>query len=673
MDNFVKFSSSVAKNIDSMAKSQLFVTSVDKDQLWSLYLASFPPGSNEVFRERTTHDCNCCRNFIRNYGNIVSVVENSGSYSLKSIWDLDLDLESSDPVYGPVARSLAEFVKQFPISNVFMTDSPKMGAESNRDSKNPDLVFHHFYGSCPQHVFRIGSIDAALGEIRTTKEVFFRGLSELTTDSFETVIDLIAQNQIYRGQEFLASINSFYRDHQFFLGLDPVSQDLFAWSNTKWGHTRLRNTAIGTLLCDLSGGLDVASAVTKYEKMVAPQNYKRPTALISKRMIEDAQKVIQELGIEDSLYRRHASLSDITINNVLFADRQTKVALNVFDELKAEAKIQSKVQPHSKNQLDPIGIQDFIQNVLPLAHQIEVEPENHHLANLVSLIAPEVKSPNILKWGNNFSWVYKGSVTDSLKEKVKKAGGNVDAALRCSLEWYNYDDLDIHAIEPSGNHIYFSQSNNFRTSGSLDIDMNRTATTREAVENIVWTDKNKMEEGNYRIFVHNYNQRESVDVGFRVEMEYDGQVYEFVYDKRVSGNVDVVEFNFSRAQGLTILNSLPLSKSSKEAWNIHTQKMNKVTAIMKSPNHWDDNGVGNLHWFFMLENCQNPDPVRGLFNEYLKGELDKHRKVLEVLGNKLMVKPVPQQLSGLGFSSTKREHLVCKVKGQVNRMFKIQF
>lgn len=49
---------------------------------------------------------------------------------------------------------------------------------------------------------------------------------------------------------------------------------------------------------------------------------------------------------------------------------------------------------------------------------------------------------------NNFSWAYTGGITDSIKERVKQAGGNVDGELRISLSWFNFDDLDLHVIEP---------------------------------------------------------------------------------------------------------------------------------------------------------------------------------------------------------------------------------
>lgn len=70
---------------------------------------------------------------------------------------------------------------------------------------------------------------------------------------------------------------------------------------------------MGTLLIDLSNGVDLERAVKSYENIMAPSNYKRPTALITKKQIEAAQKKVEELGLTDALPRRHARVEDIKV------------------------------------------------------------------------------------------------------------------------------------------------------------------------------------------------------------------------------------------------------------------------------------------------------------------------------------------------------------------------
>jgi hypothetical protein len=96
---------------------------------------------------------------------------------------------------------------------------------------------------------------------------------------------------------------------------------------------------------------------------------------------------------------------------------------------------------------------------------------------------------------------------------------------------------------------------------------------------------------------------------------------------------------------------------------------------MMSPNFWDDQvGIGNKHYFFMLDQMKNEGTARGFFNEYLKPKLDAHRKVLELVGSKMKTEETNDQLSGLGFSSTSRNDLIVRVTGKsLKRVIKIRF
>ena len=396
-------------------------------------------------------------------------------------------------------------------------------------------------------------------------------------------------------------------------------------------------------------------------------------------MIEQAMKTIQELGIEQSLQRRYAVPEDITINNVLFTDASAKQVI-VQDSLAAS--LMKEVASTKKNlsKVEEVSIDEFIQKILPNVSKMQVLMEPKLCSNLVSLVAPaDAESPNILKWDNNFSWSYIGEITDSIKERVKKAGGKVDGYMRVSLSWFNRDDLDLHVITPGKSEICYHSRHDRKTEGTLDVDMNVHGESTEPVENITWNNKNRIESGKYRVFVNNFTKRETKDFGFEIEFEVDGAITNYSYKKQMRGKEDktVIEFIFdSKTQQVTQIilgNDVEQTLMSKEIWGIKTNEFIDVSLMSLSPNHWNEQQIGNKHYFFFLKDCKNPEETRGLYNEFLNGKLDKHRKVFEVIGNKLRCPVSDRQLSGIGFSSTKKESLTCKVEGKFTRMLKINF
>jgi len=654
----------------SQGNPELFTVTYDKQAVWETYLQAFPEGSNPIFKERTEHDCVCCKSFIRRVGGVVKINEDG---SLDSIWDVNLE-----GPYGVVAKAMSNYVKSRPIENVFRNWERTAGQDKSvvlDETTSQTVTWRHFYCTTEDYFLKADKTPTYLGDKRSNFDVLKRSLAELTLESAEIVLELIEQNSLYRGEEHKRTVDTFIRlknEYDAVVG----DKDRYVWlkSVAMGGASKIRNQVIGSLLIDLSEGADLTSAVKSFEAKVAPSNYKRPTALITKGMIDKAQKTVVELGYESALQRRYAVTDDITINNVIYADRSVKPAMKgVFEEL-ADT-IQDK--PKSLEKVEEISIEDFINNVVPKATGIEMLVENRHSGNLMSLVAPEdAEAKHMFKWDNNFSWGYNGEVADSMKEHVKAAGGNVTGDLRCSLMWYSRNDLDLHLIEPCGNLISFSSMVSRCGKGRLDVDNTSGGTLQKpAVENITWQKSKDIKEGRYKVLVHNYSGSNTNEAGFDFELEFKGTIYPMSYKQAVGGKkkVTCVEFDYTHADGVKIVKSLDVESASKEVWGITTESFNKVTMVMHSPNHWDGNKTGNKHWFFIMENCNSGSSARGFFNEFLKEELHEHRKVFEVLGSKLKVKESDNQLSGIGFSSTVSNHAYFRVSGAMKRTIKVRF
>ena len=665
---FEDFRTAVQKQFVEMKESKLFRTTPGKDILWHTYLSSFPEGTNPIYRERTEFDCQCCKNFIRTVGDAVTI---SDSGEVTSIWDVDVGGH-----FQVVADALSACVKASQVSDMFLHFEPTVGvSETHQQLEGGEVkVWSHFFLDLPSAaVLRKDAIPTKLGKVRSTRDVFARSLMEISVEALETVLELVDQNSLYRGQENRFAVAEFLKFKKEFLKLEDSKAELYSWAQTglPLSVATMRNTAIGTLLVDLSEDKDLDVAVRSFEAKVAPANYKRPTALITKTMIKKAQQTVEDLGFLTALDRRYAVVDDVTVNNVLFADRIAKQEMNVFDELAGS--ISENVQ--SLDKVEAVDVETFVTQVLPGSTSVELLLENRHARSLVSLVAPVHSDAKCMfKWDNRFSWAYAGELTDSIKARVKNAGGNIEGDLRCSLSWFNTDDLDLHMVEPDGQHICYSSK--YSKTGNLDVDMNVGAPLlRDAVENITYQDRHTMQEGAYKLYVNNYTKRESVDVGFEVEVEFDGVIHTFSYDKAVrqKGNVVVAEFKFSRKDGIAFTKSLPSSQASKKIWGLPTQSFHRVSMVMNSPNHWDGRGTGNKHYFFMLQDCLNADKARGFFNEFLSDDLREHRKVFEVLGSKMKAEESGTQLSGLGFSSTQRNHVLCRVTGSFSRVIKLTF
>lgn len=679
--NFKEFAEVINTHFQDMCTryTQFYTVNTDADELYEHYLNSYPEGTNGIYRVRRDKDCSACRHFIKRMGNVVAI--NGGE--LETIWDVQAEGE-----FAPVVEAMQKYIRQYKVSDFFLTADARIGVIRNfddKDTSNGVVTFYHLHADIPaaKRLRSAADIGSIRSEMTAVKDVFKRSLDEISLDAVNTVLELITQNSLYRGSEWLNAIQTFKQCMLEYRSLDDAQKELYAWSAaSRVGGAvgKIRNHSIGVLLQDISADVDLDTAVSRYEAIVAPTNYKRPKPIFSKRMLEDAKQKITELGYMDSLSRRFATLDDITVNNILFSNKDASRRIQGADDVFSALESKVAVNPKSFSKVEEISIDSFISDVLPSVTEIEAFVENKHRKNFVSLIAPKVKeAPSMFKWTNNFSWAYSGNLADSdIRQNVKAAGGDVNGVLRFSIQWNEAsdckDDLDAHCFTPKGSHIFFGRKQGHPSLGELDVDIINPQGV--AVENITFPKISLLERGTYQFAVHCYSDRGGRS-GFKAEIEFDGQIFRFNYPQplRQDQKVEVAEVEFDGREFKLVekLKSSPYDYSQK-IWNVDTCKLTPVTVMCYSPNYWDDQaGIGNKHYMFMLKDCISEDTPNGFYNEYLNNNLSPHRKVFEALGTQCKAEYAEDQLSGIGFSSTVRSDLLVKVKGNTERMLRIKF
>lgn len=730
------------KQFDKMCSTgKLFRVNVEGDLIWTAYMYGF--GKDPIYRnpDYSVHNCNYCHGFIRRYGNVVAI--DPKTYQTISLFDVD-----PAEVPDEYKKSIADMAKKVHAGEVkdvfvetysFLSDPKtpyepgcksnqsayKVGVERNikRYTKeeaemypnagikpNQTVVFNHFFLTVPKQFidFSGRSREDLMSVPRQAKDVFKRGLDEISTDTMQLILDLEAQGSLLNGASYKHTIQKALKYAEEYKNIAGDIKNNYAWlKSLEWGPAcGFRNTAIGQLMIELSEGKEINAACESFNKMVDPVNYKKCSAPITQRQIADAQKFVEENGFEDSFDRRVATIDDIKVSEILHANRdaaETKTKVSIFDGMKATAPTRHKRSEFDK--VETVSIEKFMTDILPNCSSVEVFLNSKHKNNFMTLLTSNNKdSKRIFKWDNNFSWTYTGNLAgkSQLKEAVLAAGGRV-GVIRFSHSWNelerNESLMDAHVFMPGdhygnanasldkdGIHDFYPQGQrvgwNHRTDklsgGTQDVDYTAQAPAGYVpVENITFPDISKMPEGKYYYKIHNWSYRRCSGKG-KAEIEFDGKIYQYIYPALKQKEWCTVAIVTLKDGQFTIEHKLPCvnfdDEKDETIFGLDTNKFHKVNLVCLSPNFWDgQKGIGNKHYFFCLQGAKSPEKIRSIHNEFLSDDLMKHRKVMEVLGARLQVESTEGQLSGLGFNATVRDEVILRLGGSFKRVIKVTF
>ena len=225
--DFTILSTALYARFQELGKYPLFRVDVDGDEIYELYLSSFPEGTNPIHIERTQHDCSCCKHFIRTMGNVVAIIEGTPV----SIWETAIN----DPTYQTVVDTLARRVRGAKITGPFLHNMRRVGTEATHQllEDNSLREWNHFHVDIPNRCHRSASdIPTMIGNMKTAFATSTRAYTEITPEAVSTTLELIHQGSLYRGEEYRERVTLFQHYQAAWFDLDTQDErDIALWES----------------------------------------------------------------------------------------------------------------------------------------------------------------------------------------------------------------------------------------------------------------------------------------------------------------------------------------------------------------------------------------------------------------------------------------------------------
>jgi hypothetical protein len=306
-------------------------SAVSGDELYKTYLESFPTQGL-----RQDHTCSCCKQFFRNYGNLVVIAPNGATSSLL--------FNDSDAIP-------AEYL-DFVAHARALLDNSKVERVHYAASKFPVIgqlhkgTFNHFAFTLPG-VLRFPNVyissNQNSAETAEDLRLFSLSLHQWSDDHVAKAAAMFKHDaDLSRTSwtEVLEKFQEIRTAYKSFQSREQRSNYLLAQvvQNRK-GLARIGQTVLGEFLNNLgSEGVSDAQAKRMFLTMVDPKDYLRPKASPTQQTVEAAEKIVAQLDLKDALRRRALRRDELDGHTVWDKPADEAPAANegVFGHLKTK-------------------------------------------------------------------------------------------------------------------------------------------------------------------------------------------------------------------------------------------------------------------------------------------------------------------------------------------------
>ena len=382
-------------------KSPLFTT--DATDLFDLFLENLPADA------RQHYTCRACRKFVDTYGGLVRIDENGTK--TPAMW---ATATAVPDFFAGAVKAIRKAVNDANITGVFATServlgTPKTGSWNHLAVVMPDRFLNKS---------RIKTSDQVMAEKAEDCRILVDALRKYNIETVRNAVSLLSAEALYRGEKVLGVAEWFFDLKRKLEGESRKRAKNIIWhavATAPAGFCHVSSSMIGTLLDDIEAGLDINAVSKRFANKMNPLAYQRPQAAPSRGNVEQAERIVEKLGIANSLKRRFARVDEIEKIWQPAPVRDSRPATTgIFSGVKTKEQSKKGSSPTLIGKVDGITFEKFKREVLPSAKTIEFAVPIGRDNYCAVLTAEDPDAPPIVRWDteenrNPFSWyVYSG-------------------------------------------------------------------------------------------------------------------------------------------------------------------------------------------------------------------------------------------------------------------------
>ena len=376
-------------------KEPLFTT--DVENLYDVFVNHLP------FYARQTYNCRACRDFVNKYGSLVRISDKG--YLEPVMWNR----VRTTSFFEDALQTVYAAVSNAKVTGVFITSEKTLGTPKTG-------IWEHMAVDVPKSMI-YSSFIYTTNQVSAAKledfKMITKAVSDYSIETVEAAVNLLRSDSMYRGDKILGIA-------EWFLDVQKSVKNTRLRRNILWkkvatapaGFCHISSSVIGTLLDDISEGMSIEDVQRRFNEKMDPLKYQRPQVAPSAGNVARAEKIVAELGLENSLKRKFARLDEIeTIWKPVDKTHKltsSTMSSGVFSDIKTKESTVKKPNIGYRSESKMTWVK-FQRTVLPIATKIELDVHTRMNSYAAIVTAEDPNATPIICWDkedhrNPFNW-----------------------------------------------------------------------------------------------------------------------------------------------------------------------------------------------------------------------------------------------------------------------------